>query len=235
MRFLMKAVAALVAFLALPAAAFAQVGQCRIPDIKPGRAIFPPPGNAVIAPITGHLLALSWSPQFCKVNGKEKEYASQCGDQKFGFILHGLWADGEGRNNPVWCKKMPAVPVEVMKKSFCAMPSPVLMQHEWAKHGSCVAGDAETYFRTATMLFDALKWPDMEALSRYSLDVGELTKALAAANPGLRPDMFSVDVTPLGWLEEVKLCLDKSYHPRTCPTDVDGAGDRTKLRIWPVR
>jgi ribonuclease T2 len=212
--------------------AFAQ-NQCRIPDsVPPGRAITPPPGNAVIAPKTGHTLALSWSPQYCKENGKDKKAASQCRDQTFGFILHGLWADGVGRNNPVWCKRVGPVPDAVLKRNFCATPSFGLMRHEWAKHGSCVEPDPDRYFRAGNSLFSALKFPDMNALSRGPLTVGEFKTALVALNPGMSKDMFAVQLTPLGWLEEVRVCLTTSYNTRDCPNDVGGVGNGEKMKIW---
>jgi ribonuclease T2 len=222
--------AVMIAVISTPALA---QNQCRIPDrVPPGRVASPPPGNAVIAPKTGHILSLSWSPQYCKENGDEDRAASQCRDQKFGFILHGLWADGAGRNNPVWCKKVGPVPDAVLKQNFCATPSFGLMRHEWAKHGSCVEADPERYFRAGNTLFSALKFPDMNALSRAPLEVGEFVAAMVAINPGMQPDMFRVQLTPLGWLEEVRVCLSTTYHPRACPGDIGGAGRNTKMKIW---
>lgn len=225
-----KLFAMALAMLAVPALA---QNQCRIPDtVPPARAIFPPPGSAVIAQKTGHILALSWSPQYCKENGKDKKAASQCREQTFGFILHGLWADGAGPKNPVWCKKVGTVPDAVLKRSFCATPSFGLMRHEWAKHGSCVEPDAERYFRAGTSLFSALKFPDMNALSRTPLTVGEFKAALVAINPGMATDMFSVRLTPLGWLEDMRVCLTTNYRTRACPADLAGAGNSAKMKIW---
>jgi ribonuclease T2 len=226
------AIAALLVALAAPAAALAQA-QCKIPErFEKPRAVFPPPGNAVIAPRTGHILALSWSPQFCKENGDEKKHASQCRVQKFGFILHGLWADGSGRNNPVWCKKVPAVPVEVMRRSYCAMPSPGLMQHEWAKHGSCIASDPASYFATGTRMFNALRFPDMTALSTQQIEIRDFVRAFAAANPGMPENAVSVILTPLGWLEEVRICYDLDFRVRACPDRLAGTPRGARIKIW---
>jgi ribonuclease T2 len=228
---LLRALLAIIAILGWSATAFAQM--CTVPDsLQEPRAEFPPPGEAKNVPVTGHILALSWSPQFCKEHDDSK-FDSQCkAKEKFGFILHGLWPDGAGRENPQWCKRVGAVPKEVVRQAYCATPSVNLLQHEWAKHGSCVEPDAARYFRAATSLYGALKWPDMNKLSRGPLDVGGFTDAFTAANPGLKGDMIRVSVTPLGWLEEVRLCLDRTYHPVRCPRDIGGAGANTKLKIW---
>ena len=225
--------AGLCAAFLMPSLAVAQAAQCAIPsDIAEVRAEFPPPGNARRVPVTGYVLALSWSPQFCKTH-EGSDYDGQCkAARSFGFILHGLWPNGEGRTNPEYCRFVPSIPREVLRRSWCATPSAQLQQHEWAKHGSCMERDPARYFGTATRLFETLKWPDMNRLSQYALDVNGLTAAFVAANPELKPDNLSVTVTPLGWFEEIKLCLDAKLKPRRCPSAVGGAGGGTKLKIW---
>jgi len=228
--------AILAGALCFPALAEAQ-NQCFIPQTFPkSRAILPPQGETVVTPLTGHVLALSWSPQFCKERGDQKKNAAQCDvPKKFGFILHGLWPDGEGLKDPKWCKRVPAVSVPVMKQFFCATPSSGLMQYEWAKHGSCIESDAERYFAAASRQYAKLRFPDMEALAQSQTDVGTFTAAFVAANPGLSTDMVRLEITPLGWLKELRLCLDKDYRPARCPRDISGEGADTRLRIWPAR
>jgi len=223
--------AALMVCVSAPA--FAQ-SQCKIPaKLASARAEFPPPGSAVSAPITGYQLVMSWGPQFCKVNGDDKKHAPRCKDQKFGFTLDSLRADGVGRKNPVYCQRMGAVPGPVARANYCATPSISEMSHIWAKYGSCIASDAATYFDAGRKAFETFRAPDMNALSQKGLDVGGLRSALAFANPGTRPEMFSVGLTPLGWLDHLRLCLDTRYQPRPCPADVGGAGDGAAARIWP--
>ncbi len=236
LRLFSRALATVSGLLALPALALAQ-SECTPPQSLPvGRAIFPPPGSTVSTPLTGYILALSWSPQFCKVNGDDKRHAAQCASpNRFGFVVHGLWPDGEGRADPQWCKRVPAVPAKVLKQHFCAIPSASLMQHEWAKHGSCIESDPDRYFSAAMRVYSALYFPDMNALIRSQANVGALTAAFVAANPGLAPDMLRVNQTPLGWLEQVQICLDRGYRPKSCPSDIGGASDDSRLRIWPMR
>ena len=224
----------ILALLGLPSIALA-AKQCAVPSaIRPMKAERPPPGRTVSAPVTGHILALSWSPQFCKEHRGEKKYATQCEGQNFGFILHGLWADGDSFNDPQWCKRVTPVPVEIMRQTFCATPSLTLMQHEWAKHGSCIESDPGRYFRAAIQAYDAIRYPDIDALARKEIDVGDFVAAFVAANPGLTADMVRIDQTPLGYLQELRICLDRSYRPRACPGDIGGSGAGSRLRITPV-
>ncbi|MFM9853871.1 MAG: ribonuclease T2 family protein [Sphingomonadaceae bacterium] len=222
----------LVWALALLTGQAALAQSCAIPPSLPAaqpEAI--PAGQSRTGEVTGHILALSWSPQFCRTHSGER-FDTQCGAQKFGFILHGLWPDGQGRASPQYCKPVGAIPATVVRQSFCATPSVDLQSHEWAKHGSCITTDAATYFRVGTSLFNAVKIPDMDGLSRARPSVGAFVTALVAANPGLRADMFSIDTGKGGWLQEVRLCLDKTYHPRRCPSDLRGANPRSALKIW---
>jgi ribonuclease T2 len=213
-------------------AAFAQT--CTIPPSLPAaQPETPPPGQVRAGVVTGHILALSWSPQFCRTHSGAR-YESQCGAQKFGFILHGLWPDGQGRASPQYCKPVGAIPAAVVRQTFCATPSVDLQAHEWAKHGSCITSDPAAYFRAGTGLYAALKIPDMDGLSRARPSVESFVTAFVAANRGLRADMISVDAGRGGWLEEVRLCLDANFRPRRCPSDVRGASPRSALKIWRI-
>ena len=65
-------------------------------------------------------------------------------------------------------------------------PSVQLLQHEWAKHGTCMATKPETYFAAAKLLFGAIEFPDMDRMSRGTLTVGSgLRQAFADQNAGL--------------------------------------------------
>ena len=215
-------------------AAQAQGSLCAIPPtLKAPRSENPPPGSQRILPISGYVLALSWSPQFCKLRDNESRFSGQCGAAPpFGFILHGLWPDAEGQGEPRWCRKVPALSKALVRQNFCSTPSPQLQQREWAKHGSCITRDPAAYFASATRLFGSIKTPDMNTLSRSPLDVRGFTAAFVAANPGLPADAIRLDLSDIGWLEEVRICYGTDYRPRACPRDISGAGDGARVRIW---
>jgi ribonuclease T2 len=214
--------------------ACAQTPQCAIPPaLKAPRAEYAPRGSQRILPVSGFVLALSWSPQFCKLRDNESRFDSQCkADPAFGFILHGLWPDAEGQGEPRWCRKVPALSKALVRQNFCATPSPQLQQREWAKHGSCITRDPAAYFASATRLFASIKVPDMNALSRRPLDARGFIAALVAANPGLPANAVRLDLSDIGWLEEVRICYGTDYRPRACPRDIGGAGDGARVRIW---
>lgn len=180
-------------------------------------------------PTTDYTLAVSWSPQYCRT-GKDP---LQCGRSSlFGFILHGLWPEGAGRDWPQYCRPVGPVPPEVVREAFCTTPSVTLQQNEWQKHGSCMTDSAARYFKTGTILFGALRFPDMDRLSRRGTDVAGFSAAFAAANRGMYPDMVRLKLSNGNWLEEVHVCLNIRFRPMKCPADAPGARAREIVRIW---
>lgn len=231
----MMVMAAMAAALA-PAVAIAQAQQCSVPSrIETPLPALPSKNEPRrVLPIGGYTLALTWSPGFCRAHGNAPQNAFQChAGNRFGFTLHGLWPDGEGRLWPQYCAATGIVPPPVIRKTLCATPSVQLIQHEWAKHGTCADMDMEGYFAKARSLYQALRFPDMAALSRRSgLTVGMFQRAFAASNPDVPADAVRVKVTRSGWLDELWLCMDTRYRYAACGADSDGAPDYTPLRIW---
>ncbi|MEO1046185.1 MAG: ribonuclease T [Pseudomonadota bacterium] len=230
----------------LPAAAHAQSYQCRIDGalpVSPGisRPADQPPR---VRPVEGFVLALSWSPEYCKGREDDRRAATQCGalDNRdraarrigdFGFVLHGLWPETRGPDYPQWCAPVRPLAPAVVRRNLCIMPSARLINRQWAKHGRCLTDNPQTYFRISRTLFDAVRFPDMDRLSRQNdLSIGSFRNAFAAVNPGLEPDMIRVQTNRRGWLREVRLCLARNYRPRRCPMHLRRSDDGRRLNIW---
>jgi ribonuclease T2 len=229
---------ALLAVL-LPLAAQAQVTSCRIPDrVDVPRLERAPRGEAARAvPISGYLLAMSWSPQYCasRRNAGERRDAVQCGGKagRFGWVLHGLWPQGSGSAYPGWCRPARIVPQPVLKEHLCLSPSVQLMQRQWAKHGICMSPTPAAYFRAASILFGAVRFPDMAALAQRPQTAGSLRRALAAQNKGVTGAMLAVTADRSGWLQEVRLCLNLRMRPALCGPTQRGLRDNVRLKIRP--
>jgi ribonuclease T2 len=159
---------------------------------------------------------------------------TQCSgdDGSFAFILHGLWPETRGPGYPQWCAPTRSLPPAVVRRNFCMMPTPRLMAHEWAKHGTCMTRRPETYFRVSRIMFDAVRFPDMDRLSRKPLTAGQFRNAFAAANDGVQPDMLRLKVNERGWLQEVKLCLGQSFRPQPCPAYMRSVKADSPVKIW---
>ncbi len=222
MRFLMM----LASLLLLPSLAIAQS--------RPLHADLPSatePARRVA--ITGYTLTLSWQPEYC--HAPDHRASDECTNRatRSSFALHGLWPDGAGPNLwPQYCHPVALLTDAEIKAGIAATPSPQLMQHEWAKHGSCFAPNATAFFAEEDRLFRAVRLPDMATLAhRRGLTVAAFQSAFAAVNPGMTAEMMRLNVNKRGWLEEVWLCLGTDRKPRACPADAGGADPGTALKV----
>ena len=221
--------------LALPAPALAQAYQCRLPQQiampQPAR----PDGPARKTEIGGYILAVSWSPEYCRGRAARDPDNMQCNGRngRFGFVLHGLWPEAARGPPPQWCS-LEKRPTEAdLRANLCRTPVPWLIEHEWAKHGSCMAATPAGYYKVAGILFDSLRFPDADALSlRPGTTTGELRSAFVSANRGWRNDAVGVLVSNGGWLRELYLCYDRHFLPRACPRQSFGPKGNVPLKIW---
>jgi ribonuclease T2 len=221
----------------LPVAAGAQALQCQIPArVDRPRPDLPSRSQPTrVVPIGSYTLAITWSPNYCREHARDASARFQCGSgrNRFGFTLHGLWPDGEGKQWPQYCRPTALIPARVIRTTLCSTPSAQLQQHEWAKHGTCMPGYSPArYFAQSTRLYRGLRYPDMDALSRRPVTADGLAQAIARVNPGLRADMMRITADRQGWLDEVWLCLDKRFGFTRCPAHQGGLAPTSQLRIW---
>jgi len=229
-----------VALALIPVAAQAQSLACSAPDrIAVPRLEQPKRGEPVRNPkTTGYLLSISWSPQHCANarNPRDARDRFQCSGEggRFGWVLHGLWPETDTPGYPQWCRPAKIVPQPVLKKHMCMTPSAQLLQHEWAKHGTCMSPNPAAYFRSADILFRAVRFPDMKKLVAEPQTAGSIRRAFAAVNRGVTPPMIAVSLDRKGWLSEVRLCLGARMKPARCKPFQSGVGDNRPVRIKPM-
>ncbi|MEZ5680962.1 MAG: ribonuclease T [Erythrobacter sp.] len=217
----------------MPAPLLAQAYQCRIP-----RTVTIPqvsPDSAVRRmPVTGYTLALSWSPGFCR--GREGRAADrrQCSGRegRFGIVVHGLWPEG-GRSWPQWCAPQIRPQPQDLRGNMCISPSARLLARQWAKHGSCMARRPATYFKVTRILWNGLRMPDFDRVSReVDLTAGTIRTRFVDANPGWFAEAVGVKLNSRGWLEELRLCYDKRFMPKACDRGRFGSKDDRAAKIW---
>ncbi|MEH3157814.1 MAG: ribonuclease T [Sphingomonas taxi] len=222
--------------LAAPAVAQAQAYRCAAPaTVERPRPDLPNASQPQrLLPIGSYTLAITWAPQYCHDHGRDASARFQCGSgNRFGFTLHGLWPDGVGKDWPQYCRATPLLSREVIRRNICSTPSAQLLQHEWAKHGTCMAGyRPERYFAKSTALYAQLRYPDMDALSRGTLTAAGLAHAMARANPGLEADMMRITANRQGWLDEIWICLDTAFRYQRCPAHQGGLSPNAAVKIW---
>ena len=223
----------------LPAAAQAQAYRCAIPR-QHRRAAPRSAERRASRSACCRSAATRWrSPgprNIAATTRATRRRAFQCGGgNRFGFTLHGLWPDGVGKDWPQYCARdRRSCRAPVIRATLCATPSAQLIQHEWAKHGTCMPGDGRRAISRARRGFRAA------ALSRHGCAVAHAAdgrrgspRRWRAANPGLPPDMIRVTATRQGWLDEVWLCLDTRFRYRALPGAARVAlRPGAPLKIW---
>lgn len=118
-----------------------------------------------------YVLAVSWQPAFCETAPGKPECRSQSRDRfdATHFTLHGLWprdeycdvsARDEATDRDGRWSSLPALDLSstLRRDLDTKMPGTLsqLDRHEWIKHGTCFAADAEVYFTAALALLDQL-------------------------------------------------------------------------------
>lgn len=229
------AIAAGVA-IAMPAAAHAQAYSCAVPATIPvPHAELPSTSEpARRLPIGGYTLAVTWAPHYCHLHARDAAATFECASgNRFGFTLHGLWPDGRGKTWPQYCKATHILPRATIAAHLCAVPSAQLVQHEWAKHGTCTTDTPDRFLARSRALYAKLRYPDMDALSRRkTLTAGQLAAAVARRNPGMSADMMRITADRHGWLDEIWFCLDTHYRYKRCASYQGGLPARARIRIW---
>jgi len=232
----MKAAAILIGVMAAvsPVAANAQALICRAPTTvqRPRPELPTATEPRRVVPIGGYTLALTWAPEFCRTGGGASGRFECSSGNRFGFSLHGLWPDGVGKEWPQYCAATPLLPPATIKRMMCSTPSAQLLQHEWAKHGTCTGLTPAAYFGKSDGLYARLRYPDMDRLSRAPLTVGRFKAAFSAANPSVPASAIRVTAKRGGWLDELWLCLDTRLKYTRCKAGTGGAPDAAALRIW---
>jgi ribonuclease T2 len=167
------------------------------------------------------VLALSWSPSWCALEGDERQ-SEQCDPRRdLGFTLHGLWPQHED-GWPSFCRTTARDPSRNETAAMAdIMGTGGLAWYQWKKHGRCSGLAASAYFDTARRAYDAVVMPDVfERLHReVRLPASVVEEAFLEANPGLSANGITV-ICEAGRIQEVRLCLTKELRPRDCGADV---------------
>lgn len=180
-----------------------------------------------------HMLALTWMPQTCKTQGDGKGDLACGSSNRFGWTLHGLWPNADGRPYPRYCRPATPVPEATIRANLCRTPSVDLIQHEWAAHGTCGWDTPEAYFADAAQLYDNLNRPDPMTIAPGSRGptAGLLRDAFVTANPGLPRDAVYVAVASGNRLREVRICHDLEFKAARCPVGGLGTPDNVVLTV----
>lgn len=214
-----------------------QAQQCAVPANVPRTRPTPVDYRNEKVATDYYALALSWSPQFCNSGaGKNPRNRWQCEDNRFGFVVHGLWPQSaRARRNdehPRHCKAPEIVPARTLRPYLCMMPGAQLIQDEWVKHGTCAWPNADAYLQQTSKLWNALKLPD---LAGGDTTAGQIRRQIVEANraAGLRPEHVQIRVNGQNQFTEAMVCYDRQFRFTACQGP--GTPDRISVGVAPRR
>ncbi|WP_416369159.1 ribonuclease T2 family protein [Tritonibacter mobilis] len=168
-----------------------------------------------------YVMALSWSPNWCAIEGDAKG-SEQCDDRHdYGWTLHGLWPQFH-RGWPSYCRTTEAPPTRRQTGEMRdIMGSPGLAWHQWKKHGTCSGLSARDYFALSRQAYDTVTRPEVfRRLDKaVRLPASVVEEAFLKANPSLTADSLTITCRD-GFIQEARVCLSRDLDPVPCGRDV---------------
>jgi ribonuclease T2 len=168
-----------------------------------------------------YVMALSWSPNWCRLEGDARG-SDQCDtDADHGWILHGLWPQYH-QGWPSYCPTTKRAPSRRMTADMAdIMGTAGLAWHQWKKHGTCAGLEAQAYFDLSREAYQRVTRPSVlrKLKDPVSLPATLIEQAFLQENPDLEPDGITITCKS-GYIQEARICLSKALDPVPCGRDV---------------
>lgn len=163
-----------------------------------------------------YVLAMSWAPNFCATRGTKGNFR-ECGiGRRVGFVIHGLWPQGESGRLPRDCRDTSPLARDVVERALEHFPNAGLVQHEWECHGHQSGLPAREYFEAANRAFSSITIPErFRSMSQPIRDEGDdIAREFVDANRA--PAGSFVTSCAKGSLVAVQACFTKDLKLRPC-------------------
>jgi len=168
-----------------------------------------------------YVLSLSWSPNWCALEGDARE-SSQCmPDRNLGWTLHGLWPQFD-RGYPSYCRTLERPPSRSVTAGMAdIMGTDGLAWHQWKKHGACTGLAAFEYYDISRQAYAKVIRPEVfrKLDRRVKLPASVVEDAFLKANPALTRDGITVTCRARH-IQEVRICLSRDLDFVPCGQDV---------------
>jgi len=183
-----------------------------------------------------YVLSLSWSPNWCALEGDARD-SDQCDTgQDYGWIMHGLWPQYQ-IGYPEFCRTSQRPPTRSMTAAMAdIMGTSGLAWYQWKKHGACSGLSAKEYYAASRRAYQTVTRPEVfRRLDRtVKLPASVVEEAFLEANPGLKRDMITITCKD-GYIQEARLCLTKNLTPVLCGQGVMRDCKMTDAVFTPIR
>jgi ribonuclease T2 len=157
-----------------------------------------------------YLMNLSSSQDFCSIQGTSPDCSAPPG-----FILHGLWAQNNDGTYPVFCSDEPG-PADP-RQNLDITPDLALLQHEWAKHGTCSGVGPQRFFDLEHRALRSLSIPPQIEYADHviSMTPHQILGLFAEANPDFPRGSILLSCGR-NKLTAIEACLGKDLKPIAC-------------------
>ena len=183
-----------------------------------------------------YVLSLSWSANWCALEGDNRG-SPQCDDDTdHGWILHGLWPQYE-RGYPANCNSIFRNPSRAMTNDMAdIMGTSGLAWHQWNKHGVCSGLKAIDYYALSRDAYSRVIRPDVfrKLSNTVTLPASLIEDAFVRDNPDLPRDGITVTCKQ-GYIQEARICLTRDLEFRNCGRDVIRDCTLTDAQFDPMR
>ncbi len=183
-----------------------------------------------------YVLSLSWSPNWCRIEGDQRG-STQCDKGTgHGWILHGLWPQFH-RGYPSFCKTPARPPSRRMTANMAdIMGTSGLAWHQWKKHGSCTGLSAEDYYRLSREAYSRVQRPEIlrRLKKEVRLPASVIEEAFLKANPDFEADGVTITCRA-DQIQETRICMSRDLDPVPCGRDVVKDCRMDKAFFAPIR
>lgn len=168
-----------------------------------------------------YVMSLSWSPNWCAMEGDDRGSPQCDGGTGFGWVLHGLWPQYED-GWPERCRTRFSEPTRRQTEGMAdIMGTSGLAWYEWNKHGVCAGISPGDYYALAREAFGRVEKPQvfMRLDETVALPASVVEEAFLRDNPEIGADGLTVTCRG-GMIQEVRVCLTRDLEFRDCGADV---------------
>lgn len=183
-----------------------------------------------------YVMALSWSPTWCALEG-DRRGSPQCEDDAdFGWVLHGLWPQFE-QGWPSNCRTSERNPTRADTREEADLyGSSGSAWHQWNKHGRCSGLSADDYYALSREAYSRIARPALlrKLEDPIRLPASVIEQAFLEANPTLKANQITI-TCKADRIQEARVCLTRDLELRTCGRDVSRDCRMTDALLDPIR
>lgn len=168
-----------------------------------------------------YVMALSWSPNWCALEGDARQSPQCDSGADFGWVLHGLWPQYE-IGWPQDCRTRFSEPTRGQTAEMAdIMGTSGLAWYQWNKHGSCSGLSPADYYAVARLAFEQVVRPPVfsRLTNTVALPAHVVEEAFLRDNPGMQHDQITITCRS-GHIQEARICMTRDLELRRCGADV---------------